>query len=118
MDNSGHFLKNIEYSQVLDLAGQIDCAKGQVTSKTLVQNGAVGVTLFAMPSGEGISAHKSTGDAFVMALEGSAEVTIDNSIFPLQQGQCIVMPAGHPHAVRAVDDFKMLLVVIFQPAGQ
>lgn len=117
MDNSAHFLKNIEYSQVLTLAGQIQYTPGQVTSKTLVQNGALGITLFAMSSGEGISAHKSTGDAFVTALEGSAEITIDNNIYPLKAGECIVMPAGHPHAVRAVEDFKMFLVVIFPSAS-
>ncbi|WP_291355470.1 cupin domain-containing protein [Desulfovibrio sp.] len=106
-------LKNIAYAKPVDLAGQVDYAQGQVTSKTLVQNPAVGVTLFAMAKGEGISAHKSTGDAFVTALEGRGQVTIDDATFVLEQGQCIVMPAGHPHAVSALDDFKMLLVVVF-----
>ena len=94
-------------------AGQVEYAAGQVTSKTLVQNPWVGVTLFAMTKGEGISAHKSSGDAFVTALEGRGEITIDNDTFELKAGQSIVMPAGHPHAVSALDDFKMLLVVGF-----
>lgn len=106
-------LKNIDYARPVDLAGQVDYAKGQVTSKTLVQNPAVGITLFAMAKGEGISAHKSTGDAFVTALEGRGQITIDDATFVLEQGQSIVMPAGHPHAVSALDDFKMLLVVVF-----
>ena len=106
-------LKNIDYAKPLDLAGQVDYAPGQVTSKTLVQNPAVGVTLFAMAKGEGISAHKSSGDAFVTALEGRGKITIDDRSFELAQGQSIVMPAGHPHAVSALDDFKMLLVVVF-----
>lgn len=106
-------LKNIDYAKPVDLAGQVDYAPGQVTSKTLVQNPAVGVTLFAMSKGEGISAHKSTGDAFVTALEGRGKITIDDQSFELAKGQSIVMPAGHPHAVSALDDFKMLLVVVF-----
>lgn len=106
-------LKNIDYAKPVDLAGQVEYSPGQVTSKTLVQNPAVGVTLFAMSKGEGISAHKSTGDAFVTVLEGRGTVTIDDHSFTLEKGQSIVMPAGHPHAVSALDDFKMLLVVVF-----
>ena len=106
-------LKNIDYAKPVDLAAQVDYAPGQVTSKTLVQNPWVGVTLFAMSKGEGISAHKSTGDAFVTALEGRGKITIDDQSFELAKGQSIVMPAGHPHAVSALDDFKMLLVVVF-----
>ena len=106
-------MKNIDYAKPVDLAGQVAYTPGQVTSKTLVQNPAVGVTLFAMAKGEGISAHKSTGDAFVTALEGRGEITIDDKTSVLEKGQSIVMPAGHPHAVRALDDFKMLLVVVF-----
>ena len=106
-------LKNIAYAKPVDLAGQVDYAPGQVTSKTLAQNPAVGITLFAMAKGEGISAHKSTGDAFVTALEGRGQITIDDATFVLGPGQSTVMPAGHPHAVSALDDFKMLLVVVF-----
>lgn len=107
------YLKNLEYSKVLSLAEQVDWLPGQVISKTLAQNPAFGLTLFAIPKGEGISAHKSTGDAFVTALEGKCEITIDNDKFVLKKGECIVMPAGHPHAVNAIDNFKMLLIVVF-----
>lgn len=110
---SARYLKNIAYAVPVELAAQVEYAAGQVTSKTLVQNPAVGITLFAMAAGEGISAHKSTGDAFVTALEGRGRITIDNESCELKQGQSIVMPAGHPHAVSALEDFKMLLVVVF-----
>lgn len=107
------FIKNLDYASVLTLKDQIGVLPGQVVSKTLVQNGSLGLTLFAMPAGEGISAHKSTGDAFVLNLEGECEIEIDADHFRLAPGQCIVMPAGHPHAVKAVSDFKMLLIVVF-----
>lgn len=109
-------LKNIDYSKALDLAAQIDWLPGQVASKTLVQSPAVGMTLFAISAGEGISAHKSSGDAFVLVLEGACHVTIDETGYDLAAGQCMVMPAGHPHALEARGDFKMLLVVIFPGA--
>lgn len=110
------FIKNLNYAKVFDLADEIGYLPGQVISKTLVQNSAMGLTLFAMPKGEGISAHKSSGDAFIYILDGACEVEIDSDHFELQKGQSIIMPAGHPHAVKARDDFKMLLIVVFPPA--
>lgn len=109
------FLKNLEYSEVFKLADQVDYLKGQVVSKTLTQNSAIGLTLFAMTKGEGISAHKSTGDAFIYILEGRCQVLIEDSPFELDKGESIIMPAGKPHAVTATDDFKMLLIVVFPP---
>lgn len=110
------YLKNLEYARVLNLADQVSYLPGQVISKTLAQNPAFGLTLFAIPKGEGISAHKSTGDAFVTALEGQCQITIEDKKYLLKTGECIVMPAGKPHAVDAIDNFKMLLIVAFPPA--
>lgn len=110
------YLKNIDYATVLSLAAQIEAQEGQVVSKTLAQSPAFGLTLFAMPKGEGISAHKSTGDAFVLVLEGKCGIVIDDKSYELAKGECIVMPAGHPHAVNALENFKMLLIVAFPPA--
>ncbi len=45
--------KNIEHSQVYDLAGLVDYQKGKVASLTLSQQTGVGVTLFAIDEGEG-----------------------------------------------------------------
>lgn len=112
-----NLIKNIVYGKAASLADQIDILRGQVISKTLVQNKAVGLTLFAMAAGEGISAHKSTGDAFVLVLAGEMEITIDEQSQRVAAGQFIIMPAGHPHAVKAVTDAKMELTVIF-PRGE
>lgn len=106
-------MKNIPQSQVLDLKEQIACQPGQVVSKTLAQNSALSITLFAFAKGEEISTHASGGDAFVTCLDGVGKITIDEEIYLLREGQSIVMPAGHPHAVYAEEAFKMLLVVVF-----
>ena len=102
-------MKNIEKAQVLTLRDQIAYGEGQVVSKTLAQNDAVSITLFAFDKGEEISSHKSGGDAFVTCLDGEGEITIDGVNYTLTEGQSIVMPAGHPHAVRGKARFKMLL---------
>lgn len=106
-------LKNIDKAQVLVLKEQVAYQQGQVVSKTLAQNQALSITLFSFDKGEEISAHKSKGDAFVTCLDGKGKITIDDKEYFLTEGQSIVMPAGHPHAVYGEEQFKMLLVVVF-----
>lgn len=106
-------MKNINQSEVLVLKEQISYQDGQVVSKTLAQNSAVSITLFSFAQGEEISTHESGGDAFVTCLDGVGKVTIDGVDYLLHEGESIVMPAGHPHAVYGEEAFKMLLVVVF-----
>ena len=106
-------MKNISEKEVLTLREQLAYQPGQVVSRTLAQNSAVSVTLFSFDKGEEISTHASGGDAFVTCLDGVGRITIDGEEFLLHQGESIVMPAGHPHAVYGQEQFKMLLVVVF-----
>lgn len=106
-------LKNITKAEVLVLKDQIACQPGQVVSKTLAQNEALSITLFSFDKGEEISTHASGGDAFVTCLDGVGKITIDGVEYILHEGEFIVMPAGHPHAVFGEEAFKMLLVVVF-----
>ena len=92
-------LKNIEKSTVLTLKEQVAYQPGQVVSKTLAQNEALSVTLFAFDKSEEISTHESGGDAFVTCLDGTGRITIDGVDYELHEGESIVMPARHPHAV-------------------
>lgn len=105
-------MKNIDKAEVLVLKEQVAYQQGQVVSKTLAQNEVLSVTLFAFDKGEEISTHKSDGDAFVTCLDGVGRITIDGAEYELTQGESIVMPAGHPHAVYGKEQFKMLLVVV------
>lgn len=106
-------LKNITKAEVLVLKDQIAYQPGQVVSKTLAQNEALSITLFSFDKGEEISTHASGGDAFVTCLDGVGKITIDGVEYILHEGESIVMPAGHPHAVFGEEAFKMLLVVVF-----
>ena len=106
-------MKNINKSEVLKLRDEVTYQDGQIVSKTLVQNQSVSITLFAFSKGEEISTHESGGDAFVTCLDGVGRITIDGEEYILHEGESIVMPAKHPHAVYGQEQFKMLLVVIF-----
>ena len=71
------------------------------------------VTLFSFDKDEEISTHESGGDAMVTCLDGVGRIMIDGVEHILHEGESIVMPARHPHAVYGQEQFKMLLVVVF-----
>lgn len=106
-------MKNISKAEVLTLRDQVAYQSGQVVSRTLAQNEHVSVTLFSFDKGEEISTHESGGDAMVTCLDGVGRITIDGVEYILHEGESIVMPARHPHAVYGQEQFKMLLVVVF-----
>lgn len=81
------FIKNVEHETALNLAEQVKILPGQVVSKTLAQNSAVSITLFAFDKGEEISTHASDGDAMVTVLKGTGRFTVDNKEH-LLHGRC------------------------------
>lgn len=107
------YIKNFPAEKAVVLKDQITCRQGEVVSKTLAQNDAVSVTLFAFDAGEEISAHESTGDAFVTVLDGTGIFTVDGVEHTVSAGQSLLMPARKPHSVRGDEAFKWMLVVVF-----
>lgn len=106
-------IKNMEVEKVVTLAEEVAAQPGQVVSKTLAQNDAVSVTLFAFAQGEAIAAHDSEGDAFVQVLEGTGRFTVGGTDHEVHAGEALIMPAKIKHALYAPEAFKMLLTVIF-----
>ncbi len=86
--------------------------EGAVVSKTLIDKKTGTVTLFAFAQGQGLSEHTAPFDALVQVLDGEVEITVSGKPFYLKAGDIIVMPANEPHALKAVDHFKMLLTMI------
>lgn len=108
-----HYIKNIDFSKVMEMESLVEYQQGQVISRTLAQGKPMSLTLFAFDKGEEISSHSSGGDALVYILDGEAEITIGEENFSVTKGQTVVMPAGIPHALYASERFKMLLIVVF-----
>jgi quercetin dioxygenase-like cupin family protein len=106
------FIKNIPFSETLDLRELVSYESGRVVSRTLAQKQGVGITLFAFDKGEEISTHTAPGDAMVTILDGKAKITINEKSVIAEAGETVVMPANSPHALEAVEQFKMLLVVV------
>lgn len=106
-------IKNFPIEEVTNLAGVVNIQEGQIVSKTLAQNKYVSMTLFAFDKDEEISTHDSDGDAMVNVLEGKGKFIIDGEEYIVSAGESIIMPAKKPHSVYAVEQFKMMLVVVF-----
>ena len=107
------YIKNMDHEKVTALAGLVSAQPGQVVSRTLAQNRAVSITLFAFAEGEEIGTHDSTGDAMVTVLEGTGRFTVGGTPHLVKAGETLVMPAGVPHAVYGEEAFKWLLTVVF-----
>ena len=85
---------------------------GSVVSREVVKKKGGSVTLFAFDKGQGLSEHTAPFDALVHVLDGVAEVTLGGAPHRLSTGEMILMPAHVPHALKAIDAFKMMLVMI------
>ncbi|MBI4670223.1 MAG: cupin domain-containing protein [Chloroflexi bacterium] len=83
-----------------------------IVSRTLVNKPSGTVTLFAFAQGQSLSEHTAPYDALVQILDGRAEIMIAGETFWVTQGEAIILPANKPHAVNAVENFKMLLTMI------
>ena len=90
----------------------ISYADKAVVSKHILKKKTGNISLFAFDKGEGISEHTTPFDALVMIVDGTAEINIDGTSHVLQTGDSIVMPANIPHALHAVEKFKMVLSMI------
>jgi quercetin dioxygenase-like cupin family protein len=98
--------------RVLDAASLVEYQAGAVVSRTLVKKETGTVTLFAFDKGQGLSEHTAPFDALVFITDGEAEIRIAGSPHRVKAGEMIVMPANKPHALQAVERFKMALVMI------
>lgn len=94
------------------LADLVPYQEGSVVSRTVIKRPTGTVTLFAFDAGEGLSEHTAPFDALVQVFDGEAEVRIDGTPYTVAAGEMLVMPAGRPHALRALTRFKMMLVMV------
>ncbi|NLX91141.1 MAG: cupin domain-containing protein [Firmicutes bacterium] len=98
--------------QPVKLLEFVEYQDGSIVSREIINKKTGTITLFAFDKGQGLSEHTAPFDALVNILEGNAEIIISGKSYHLQAGDVIVMPAGEPHALKATERFKMMLVMI------
>jgi len=101
-----------EKSTVFGLTESVNYSENATVSKMVLKKQTGNITLFAFDVGQGLSEHSAPFDAFVLVTEGKGRIFINKVEHNLSAGQFIVMPANIPHAVQALEKFKMMLVMI------
>jgi quercetin dioxygenase-like cupin family protein len=104
--------KGLTGAQPAKVAGLVNYQDGAVVSREIVKKPAGTVTVFAFDEGQGLSEHTAPFDALVQVLEGRVEITIAGQPHSLEGGELMLMPANQPHALKAIQRFKMLLTMI------
>jgi hemerythrin-like domain-containing protein/quercetin dioxygenase-like cupin family protein len=92
----------------------VEYQSGTIVSRTLAKKNGGTVTLFAFDAGQGLSEHTAPFDAWAYVLDGWVNVTVDGHSVRVDAGQGVLMPGGLPHALQAVERFKMMLVMVRQ----
>ncbi|MCZ3366054.1 MULTISPECIES: cupin domain-containing protein [Methanobacterium] len=98
--------------KVLKTADLIEYQDGSVVSREIIRKDTGTVTIFAFDKGEGLSEHTAPFDAMVQIIDGKAEITISGNKNVLETGEMIIMPANEPHALTALEKYKMVLTMI------
>ena len=104
--------KGLPGAQVVKVPELVTYQDGAVVSREIVKKPTGNVTLFAFDVGHGLSEHTTPFDALAQVLEGDVEITISGQAHLLKGGEMILMPAGQPHALKALTRFKMMLTMI------
>ncbi|QIG88760.1 cupin domain-containing protein [Chryseobacterium sp. POL2] len=107
-------MATFEKEIIFNLENSIEYTNGGVISKQVTKSLGGNLTLFSFDKEQGLSEHKTPFDAIVQILDGEAEITIGGKPHHLKKGDCIIMPANIPHALKAVERFKMLLTMVRQ----
>lgn len=99
-------------ARTLKAENLIEYQEGAVVSREIIRKNTGTITVFAFDKGEGLSEHTAPFDAMVQVIDGKAEITISGNKNVLEKGDMIIMPANDPHALHALEKFKMILTMI------
>jgi len=101
-----------EKSKIFRFNDSIEYSDGGIVSKTVLKKQTGNISLFSFSKGEALSEHTAPFDALIQVVDGRGEIVIGGKSFILETGESIIMPANISHAVKAVENFKMVLTMI------
>ena len=107
--------KEFDKDKVFRFENEVEYADGAIVSKNVLKRDTGNISLFAFDKGEGLSEHTTPFDALVQVVDGKAEITVGGKKHQLEKGDSIIMPANIPHALKAVEKYKMVLTMIKEP---
>lgn len=98
--------------ELFPLDGLVTPTAHGIASRVLARTAAGNITLFAFDGGEELAEHTAPFDALVLTLSGSLVLTIGGASVQTAPATVVLMPAGIPHAVRAPESARMLLIML------
>jgi quercetin dioxygenase-like cupin family protein len=101
-----------EKSKVFSFSESVEYSEGGIVSKTVLKKQTGNISLFSFAKGEALSEHTAPFDAVIHVVDGRGEITIGGKPYIVNAGETIIMPANIPHAVVAIENFKMVLTMI------
>ena len=107
--------KEFAKDQIFRFDEKINYSDGAIVSMNVLKRDTGNISLFAFDKGEGLSEHTAPFDAMVQIVDGKAEITVGENKHILEKGDSIIMPANIPHALKAIEKYKMVLTMIKEP---
>lgn len=83
-----------------------------IASRVIARSAGGNVTLFSFDAGQELSEHTAPFDALIIVFQGTLELTIGGQPVRASAGMVVRMPANVPHAVAAVDQARMMLIML------
>jgi quercetin dioxygenase-like cupin family protein len=108
--------------KILSLPAETQYAPNGIVSRTLLRTPTSRTVLFGFAEGQELTEHTSTQHALIQILSGECEFSLAGKPHQLKTGDVLYMPPHMAHAVKATQQFSMLLTLSSpaearQPAG-
>ena len=98
--------------KIFNVADLVNYQEGSIVSREIIKKPTGNLTIFAFDKGQGLSEHKAPFDALIYIIDGNAEIKISGAAYMVARGQMVITPANAPHELKAVERFKMMLVIL------
>ena len=94
----------------MKLADAIAYSEQNLNQKIHVKTDHYTIHIFALMRGQEIPEHKSKTTVFITILDGNAKLLINGESFILGTQDTFIIPQDTPHALQAIENFKMSLI--------
>lgn len=105
-------IRNMDYNKVINLKDLVPYGEKTINSMMIALKNSLNSAVFAFDKEEMLSEHSAPADALVYVLDGELEISINKIGHKVKKGEMILMPANIPHALKALEKYKMLLIIV------
>lgn len=105
-------IRNMDYNKVINLKDLVPYGEKTINSMIIALKNSLNSAVFAFDKEEMLSEHSAPADALVYVLDGELEISINKIGHKVKKGEMVLMPANIPHALKALEKSKMLLIIV------